>query len=69
MVKDTSQGQKGASVGSGPVLVAVDFSKDSEAALIWACNYAGQVGAAVLVLHIVHDPIETPGSYRRSDQD
>ncbi|MDJ0943263.1 MAG: universal stress protein [Kiloniellales bacterium] len=69
MVKDASQGQKGSPVGRGPILVAVDFSKDSEAALVWACKYAGQVGAAVLVLHVVHDPIETPGSYRRSEAD
>lgn len=49
--------------------MAVDFSDDSKAALRWACGYAGQVGAEVVVLHVVHDPIEAPGSYRRSESD
>ena len=52
-----------------PVLVAVDFSKDSKAALAWAGEYAGQVGAKLMVLHVVHDPGEAPGSYKKSDQD
>ncbi len=50
-------------------MVAVDFSPDSEAALLWSCNYAAKVGAEVVVLHVVHDPIEAPGSYRRSEAD
>ena len=49
--------------------MAVDFSDDSKAALRWACGYAGQVGAEVVVLHVVHDPIEAPGSYHRSESD
>ena len=53
----------------GLVLVAVDFTPDSEAALIWALDYATAVGAAVKVLHVVHDPADAPGSYRRSDED
>ncbi len=69
MVEEESDNQQGRSVGNGPILVAVDFSKDSEAALRWACSYADQVGAEVVVLHVVHDPADTPGSYRRSEAD
>lgn len=53
----------------GPVLAAVDFTDDSRAALIWAGDYADSVGADLLVLHVVHDPGEAPGSYRQGDED
>jgi nucleotide-binding universal stress UspA family protein len=53
----------------GPILVAVDFSADSEAALIWACRYARLVGAELMVLHVVHDPGDAPGYYRRGEED
>lgn len=69
MVKEVPDKQGGSSVTGRPVLVAVDFSEDSEAALLWACDYAAQVGAEVIALHVVHDPIETPGSYRKSEDD
>lgn len=54
---------------SGPVLVAVDFSKDSEMALIWACRYVNLTGAVLVVLHVVHDPGDAPGYYRRGEED
>lgn len=69
MAKEDPDKRATPSVGAGPILVAVDFSEDAEAALVWACGYAGQVGAEVLVLHVVHDPIESPGSYQRSEAD
>jgi nucleotide-binding universal stress UspA family protein len=59
------QGAAKGSQRSGPVLVAVDFSDDSRAALIWAAEYAGTSGAELLVLHVVHDPAAKPGFYRR----
>jgi nucleotide-binding universal stress UspA family protein len=49
---------------AGPILVAVDFAPDSEAALLWACRQAACVGAALVVLHVVHDPPDDPGHYR-----
>ncbi|MGI9385047.1 MAG: universal stress protein, partial [Methyloligellaceae bacterium] len=52
-----------------PILVAVDFTADSEAALIWACGYAEAMGAPVMVLHVVHDPGDAPGYYNRRDED
>ena len=69
IVKKDSSSRTGSPVEAGPILVPVDFSPDSEAALLWACNYAAHVGADVVVLHVVHDPIEAPGSYRRSEAD
>lgn len=55
--------------GAAPVLVAVDFTADSEAALIWACGFADVTGAPVKVLHVVHDPGDAPGYYQRKDED
>ncbi len=48
-----------------PVLVAVDFSEDSKAALRWACNYAALNGAKLVLLHIVHDQASSPGFYKQ----
>jgi nucleotide-binding universal stress UspA family protein len=49
--------------------VAVDFSPDSEAALLWACDFANCVGADLMILHVVHDPAEAPGYYNRGEAD
>ena len=54
---------------NAPILVAVDFTPDSEAALLWACDYARVMGAPVLVLHVVHDPSDAPGYYKAKDED
>ena len=56
---------------SGPaaVLVAVDFSNGSEAALRWAYDYARAIGAPLEILHVIHDPAESPGSYKSDDAD
>ena len=47
----------------GPVLVPVDFSRHSEAALVWAAHYSRSLGIPLMLLHVVHDPAETPGYY------
>lgn len=52
----------------GPVLVAVDFSEDSRAALAWAARQAEFEDTSLLVLHVVHDPAASPGFYRKSDE-
>lgn len=54
---------------SGPILVAVDFTADSKAALLWACHYGDCVNAPVIALHVVHDPGDAPGYYRQADED
>ncbi len=45
------------------ILVPVDFSDHSEAALVWAARLAGRLGAELTVLHVVHDPEPLPGYY------
>ena len=52
---------------SAPILLAVDFSPDSEAAFLWAMRAAGCSGAPLVVLHVVHDPGSAPGYYSRQD--
>jgi len=52
-----------------PVLVAVDFSPDSEAALVWAADFARKMSAPLEVVHVVHDPADEPGFYRRKETD
>lgn len=47
------------------LLVAVDFSPHSEAALDHGCALAACLGATPLVLHVVHDPAEMPGYYAK----
>lgn len=46
-----------------PFLVPVDFSPHSEEALLKACEFAGAMGAPIVVLHVVHDPGEMPSYY------
>lgn len=47
------------------MLVPVDFSPHSEAALIFASELAASTGHRLVVLHVVHDPGEMPGYYSR----
>lgn len=45
------------------ILVPIDFSPHSEAALLFAVNCAEKMGASITVLHVVHDLGEAPGYY------
>jgi len=49
-----------------PVLVPVDFSRHSEAALLSAAEFAVCFDQPILVLHVVHDPGDMPGYYTRA---
>lgn len=49
--------------GKSPILVPVDFSSHSEEALVFAMELAKYMGTPVVVLHVVHDPGESPGFY------
>ncbi|MGD2084319.1 MAG: universal stress protein [Chromatiales bacterium] len=51
----------------GPVLVPVDFSDCSKAALALATQVGLWVDAPLLVLHVVHDRRDRPGFYGRGD--
>ena len=50
-----------------PILVPVDFSPHSEAALAWAAELADRLDIPLTVLHVVHDPVSDPGYYSRAD--
>ncbi|MCK4710666.1 MAG: universal stress protein [Gammaproteobacteria bacterium] len=47
------------------LLVPVDFSLHSQAALAKACELAECMSASVVILHVVHDPSELPGYYAK----
>lgn len=47
----------------GYILVPVDFSPHSEAALLHAAEFAKKLGVSIMVLHVVHDLAEAPGYY------
>jgi len=49
----------------GIILVPVDFSEHSEAALVQAAEYAQAMSGSLVVLHVVHDPGEMPGYYSK----
>ena len=53
--------------GARPLLVAVDFSPTSKAALVWAAQRAAESGAQLVVLHVVHEPARQPGFYERGN--
>ncbi len=48
---------------ASPILVPVDFSPDSEAALACAAELSALFKAPLLIVHVVHDPGEAPGYY------
>jgi len=45
------------------LLVPVDFTLFSEEAVVFAGELAEKLGAQLLILHVIHDPIEAPGFY------
>jgi nucleotide-binding universal stress UspA family protein len=47
-------------------MVPVDFSAAARSALTWAARYAAEQGAPLLVLHVIHDPDDAPGTYRNA---
>lgn len=61
----TASGQ----IADRPILVAVDFSEDSRAALLWAAHQADLEDAPLVILHVVHDPAASPGFYQKPDED
>ncbi len=48
-----------------PILVPIDFSAHSRAALVEASELAKCTHQPLLVLHVIHDPAEMPGYYSR----
>jgi len=68
MTDITSHSQSMHAAGDLPILVAIDFSNDSKAALRWACNYADLSGTRLVLLHIVHDHASSPGYYKPANE-
>lgn len=56
-------------VTHAPVLGAVDFSEDSELAVVWAARQAGLLRVPLVILHVVHDPAASPGYYHKPGED
>ncbi len=52
-----------------PVLLATAFSPESAAALIWACGHASSIGAPLKIVHVIHDPADSPGTYKADGDD
>ena len=48
---------------TGPVLVAIDLIDISYHVLAWAADYARSQGSHLHILHVAHDPGESPGRY------
>ena len=65
--KHKQQGNDGApeSETGRPIVIAIDFSDDSKAALAWGVEEAALRNAPVTILHVVHDPGEAPGYYHK----
>jgi nucleotide-binding universal stress UspA family protein len=49
-----------------PILACVSFCRESEMALLTATRLAASSGAPLVVLHVVHEPGNRPGLYRRN---
>ena len=64
MAKKTKKSE--GTLQEGRILVPVDFSDDSETALLLAWRIAECLGTRLLVLHVVHDPGEMPGYYAKA---
>lgn len=60
--------QHGTAVGA-PILAAVDLGEASRAAVSWASELAERTGAPLKILHVLHDPAESPGKYARHKSD
>lgn len=51
-----------------PVVIAIDFSDDSKAALQWGMEEAAFRNAPATILHVIHDPGDAPGYYHRNNR-
>ncbi len=63
-LSDVLKGIRKKASGSA-ILVPVDFSDPSEAALVFAGKLAERTSAPLIILHVVHDPGEMPGYYSK----
>lgn len=54
--------------GPAPILIAVDFSRDSDAAVDWGLAHAALAKLPVILFHAMHDTAEAPGFYTREGE-
>lgn len=63
---NTNQPEKPESGSTGCMLVAVDFSDHSKAALHWAVEESRLRGVGLVILHVIHDPAGSQGYYKEA---
>ena len=68
-IRRTVKGRINVNGTGGPILVAIDFSDDSDAAAAWAIRQADAHGLPLSIIHVVHDPVDHPGFYRSEADD
>ena len=51
-----------------PIVIAIDFSDDSKAALAWGMEEAVLRNAPATILHVIHDPGDSPGYYHKKQK-
>ena len=51
-----------------PIVIAIDFSDDSKAALEWGMEEAVLRNAPATILHVIHDPGDAPGYYHKKQK-
>jgi len=54
-------------IPTSAILVPVDFSIHSEKALLFAADLATRLNTPLVILHVIHDPGESPGYYPQKD--
>ena len=60
--------EKAGKTPNDTILVPVDFYPHSEAAVKFAAKMADLMNASLVVLHVVHDPVDVPGFYTREEK-
>lgn len=67
MAKKTPE-NKAKTIPKDTILVPVDFYPHSEEAIKFAAYMAELMGMSLLVLHVVHDPVDVPGFYMHEEK-
>ena len=49
----------------GAILAPMNVTDDALAALVWAGRIADQLDRSLVLLHVIHEPVEQPGLYRK----
>ena len=52
-------------LSSNHLVAAIDFSENSRSALFFAATLADRLQSRLTILHVIHDPVSSPGYYVR----